>query len=125
MKCHTISSLHHNLSPTFALVWPRLPACRYRARLPSQPACRHRADDDTDRLTVGIGLHMQLTSGRCWPDVVTGRQSRKCPSNNYKLRLLMGLLIRLPWLDVAASTKASGRLLLIGLLACHPNTALS
>ena len=95
-------------------------------KAPAQPACRHRADDDTDRLTVAICLHVQPKSGRCRPDDVTGRQSQGCPSNYNKTALPVGLQIHWPWPDVATSTTATGWLLLIGPMAGRqPNTALS
>ena len=44
----------------------------------SQPACHHRANDSTAWFMVGICLRVQPTSGRCQPNVVTGRQNQKC-----------------------------------------------
>ena len=45
------------------------------------PAFHHRADDGIERVIVGTGLRVQPPSVRWQPDVITERQSRKCPNN--------------------------------------------
>ena len=50
---------------------------------------RVRADDGCERLIVGNILSGQPPSGCSRPDVMTKRQSQKCPNNRYEFGLPM------------------------------------